>query len=171
MLKYINQCHKTFRNPTLFNINISLPSELSLSSHIKTSICIVPYSRYLILSKQLQLIPKPNSTQQHHLRVNMLLLYGRLWDHVEKHGTAGQAIDDKIARGMRKACRILYATDTHSEYVTLVTFTLNVTLYVYFLSSNNLISSALRSCLKFLRIICFMKFPRALCVSNSLFLV
>jgi hypothetical protein len=41
---------------------------------------------------------------------------------VEKYGTAGQAADVNIIRRMRIACWITKATDTHSEYVTLVAF-------------------------------------------------
>jgi hypothetical protein len=46
----------------------------------------------------------------------------RLWVNVEKYGTARQATDDNIIRRMRFACRITKATDTHSEYVILITF-------------------------------------------------
>jgi hypothetical protein len=46
----------------------------------------------------------------------------RLWDNVEKYGTAGQATDDNIIRRMRFACWITKATDTYSEYVTLIAF-------------------------------------------------
>jgi hypothetical protein len=42
---------------------------------------------------------------------------GRLWDNVEKYGTAGQDADDNIIRRMRFACWITKATDTHPEYV------------------------------------------------------
>jgi hypothetical protein len=41
----------------------------------------------------------------------------RLWDNVEKRGTARQATDDNIIRRMRFACWITKATDTHSDYV------------------------------------------------------
>jgi hypothetical protein len=41
---------------------------------------------------------------------------------VEKYGTARQATDDNIIRRMRFACCINKATDTHSEYVTLIAF-------------------------------------------------
>jgi hypothetical protein len=44
----------------------------------------------------------------------------RLWDNVEKYGTARQATDDNIIRRMRFACCITKATDTHSEYVILI---------------------------------------------------
>jgi hypothetical protein len=46
----------------------------------------------------------------------------RLWDNVEKCGTARQATDDNITRRMRFACWITKATDTHSEYVILIVF-------------------------------------------------
>jgi hypothetical protein len=39
---------------------------------------------------------------------------------VEKYCKAGQATDDNIIRRMRIACRILKATNTHSEYVILL---------------------------------------------------
>ena len=46
----------------------------------------------------------------------------RLWDNVEKYGTARQATDDNIIRRMRFACWITKATDTHSECVILIAF-------------------------------------------------
>jgi hypothetical protein len=46
----------------------------------------------------------------------------RLWDNVEKYGTAGQTTDDNIIRRMRFACWINKATATHSEYVIFVAF-------------------------------------------------
>jgi hypothetical protein len=39
----------------------------------------------------------------------------RLWDNVEKYGTAGQATNDNITRRMRFACWITKATDTHTQ--------------------------------------------------------
>jgi len=41
---------------------------------------------------------------------------------VEKYCTAGQATDDNIIRRMRLGCCITKATNTHSEYVTLIAF-------------------------------------------------
>jgi hypothetical protein len=46
----------------------------------------------------------------------------RLWDKVERYGTAGQATDDSIIRRMRTACWITKATNTHSEYVIFIDF-------------------------------------------------
>ena len=45
-----------------------------------------------------------------------------LWDNVEKYGRARHATYDNIIRRMRFACWITKATDTHSEYVILMTF-------------------------------------------------
>jgi hypothetical protein len=39
----------------------------------------------------------------------------RLWDNVEKYGTARQTTDDNIIRRMRFACWITKATDTHTH--------------------------------------------------------
>jgi hypothetical protein len=39
---------------------------------------------------------------------------------VQNYGTAGQATDDSVIRRMRIACRIIKATDPHSEYVILI---------------------------------------------------
>jgi hypothetical protein len=44
---------------------------------------------------------------------------------VEKYGRARQATDDNITRRMRIACWITKATDTHTEYVTFIAFTLH----------------------------------------------
>jgi hypothetical protein len=41
---------------------------------------------------------------------------------VYKHGTVRQATDGSIIRGMRNACWIPKATDTHLEYVILIAF-------------------------------------------------
>jgi hypothetical protein len=46
----------------------------------------------------------------------------RLWDNVEKYGTARQATDDSILRRMHTACWITKTTDTHSEYVIVIAF-------------------------------------------------
>jgi hypothetical protein len=46
----------------------------------------------------------------------------RLWDNVGKYCIAGQAADDNIIRHMRIACWVPKATNTHSEYVTLIAF-------------------------------------------------
>jgi hypothetical protein len=46
----------------------------------------------------------------------------RLWDNVEKYGTARQATDDNIIRRMRFACWITKATDTHTANVILTAF-------------------------------------------------
>jgi hypothetical protein len=48
----------------------------------------------------------------------------RLWDNVEKYGTARQDTDGNIIRRMRFACWIANATDTHSEHVILIAFPL-----------------------------------------------
>ena len=41
---------------------------------------------------------------------------------MEKYGTDGQATDDDIIGRMRTVCWIPKATNTHSEYVTLIAF-------------------------------------------------
>ena len=41
---------------------------------------------------------------------------------MEKYGTARETTDDNILQRMRIACSITTATDTHSEYVTLIAF-------------------------------------------------
>jgi hypothetical protein len=46
----------------------------------------------------------------------------RLWDNVQKYGTARQATYGNITWRMRFACWITKATDTHSEYVILIAF-------------------------------------------------
>jgi hypothetical protein len=46
----------------------------------------------------------------------------RLWDNVEKYGTARQATDDNIIRRMRFACWMTTAIGTHSEYVIIIAF-------------------------------------------------
>jgi hypothetical protein len=45
-----------------------------------------------------------------------------LWDKVQKYGRARQAIDENIIRCIRYACWITEATNTHCEYVILITF-------------------------------------------------
>jgi hypothetical protein len=46
----------------------------------------------------------------------------RLWDNVEKYGTARQTKDFKIIWRMPVACWITKATDTHWEHVILIAF-------------------------------------------------
>ena len=46
----------------------------------------------------------------------------RLCDNVERYCTAGQATDDNTTRRMRIACWIPKSTNTHSEYVIIITF-------------------------------------------------
>jgi hypothetical protein len=48
----------------------------------------------------------------------------RLWEKVEKYGTARQATDDNIILGTRLACWVTKATDTHPEYAILIAFSL-----------------------------------------------
>jgi hypothetical protein len=43
---------------------------------------------------------------------------------MEKYCTAGQAADDNITRRIRIACWIPKATNTHSRYVIMITFSL-----------------------------------------------
>ena len=45
-----------------------------------------------------------------------------LWDNVDKFWTARQNTDDDVTRRMRIICWVPKATDTHSEYVTLIVF-------------------------------------------------
>jgi len=46
----------------------------------------------------------------------------RLWDNVEECSRAGQSTDDSIIRHTRFACWMPKTTNTHSEYVILITF-------------------------------------------------
>jgi len=48
----------------------------------------------------------------------------RLYGNVEKYGRAGQATDDNITRCISIAWWIPKATDTHSEYVIIIAFSL-----------------------------------------------
>ena len=47
-----------------------------------------------------------------------------LWDNPENHGRSGQATDDNRIRRTRFANSIPKATDTHSEYVIIIAFSL-----------------------------------------------
>jgi hypothetical protein len=63
-------------------------------------------------------------------KVNIHILYSetflrkscRLWDNVEKYGTAGHDAGNNRIRCMRFACWIIKATVAHSEYVTIISF-------------------------------------------------
>ena len=59
----------------------------------------------------------------------------RLWDNVEKYGTAGQATDYNIVWHMRVACWIPKATNTPSEYVHSMFSTTAVTRMRYVITS------------------------------------
>jgi hypothetical protein len=54
--------------------------------------------------------------------ITFLLKFCRLWDNVEKYGKARNATDYNIIRRMRFSCWITKATNTHSDYVTLIAF-------------------------------------------------
>ena len=43
----------------------------------------------------------------------------------QKYGRAGKATDDNIIRRMSIPCRILKATNTHSEYVIFIAYPLS----------------------------------------------
>jgi len=49
----------------------------------------------------------------------------RLWDNVEKYCRYSQATDVNVTRRMRFTCWITKATDTHSEYVTVIALPLH----------------------------------------------
>jgi hypothetical protein len=46
----------------------------------------------------------------------------RLWDSVAKYGSFRRTTDDNVKWSLCVACWITKATDTHSEYVTLIAF-------------------------------------------------
>jgi hypothetical protein len=48
---------------------------------------------------------------------------------VEKYGTARQATDGSVLRGMRFACLVTKATDPYSEYVILMAFPVQLWLH------------------------------------------
>jgi hypothetical protein len=56
--------------------------------------------------------------------INIFLKSRRSWNNVEKYCRAGQATDGNVIRRMRFACWKPKATNTHTEYVTLITFLL-----------------------------------------------
>jgi hypothetical protein len=73
----------------------------------------------------------------------------RLWENVEKYGTAKQATDDNIIRRMRFACWITKSTNTHLACVIIIAFTRQqwlherasmLRLYVHCLSRRSLLS-------------------------------
>jgi len=47
-----------------------------------------------------------------------------LQDNVEKYGTVRQTTDDNMIRRIFLECRVTEVTDTHSEYVILISFPL-----------------------------------------------
>jgi len=53
----------------------------------------------------------------------------RSWVNAEKYGEFGQVTDDNITRSMDIACWTPKATDTHSEYVILIAFTVQQLLH------------------------------------------
>jgi hypothetical protein len=78
------------------------------------------------------ILPRIRNVSDRHCRENQNthFIFGnfffkscRLWDNVEKYGTARQDTDDNIIRRMRLACWITKDTDTHWEYVILIAFT------------------------------------------------
>jgi hypothetical protein len=87
---------------------------------------------------------------------------------VKEYGRARQATDNNITRRMRIACWITKATDTHSEYVTLIAFPRQqwlreiaslLRLYLYWLS-----------CLQRKKIVLCCYYCPAVCLSVCLFI-
>jgi len=81
--------------------------------------------------------------QNTHFKCNNFFLLRnscRLWDNVEKYGTARQAIDGNIILLMLFACWITKATNTHSEYVILITLHLHIVCLVTKSSLNHVIT-------------------------------
>jgi hypothetical protein len=62
--------------------------------------------------------------QNTHFTFNIFFLRKSLllWDNVEKYDGAMVATDDDTTQHMRFACLVNKATDTHSEYITLIAF-------------------------------------------------
>jgi hypothetical protein len=63
------------------------------------------------------------------MAVHILNFYGQilfliclLWDDAGKYGTAVQATGNNIRQRMLLACTVTSATDTHSQYVTIIAF-------------------------------------------------
>jgi hypothetical protein len=98
-----------------------------------------PHSKKLIVTKVEQKMERYCSTGQSPQRAVVPMekrrreLFPRkscrLWDNVEKYGTAGRATDDNITRRKRVACWTNKATDTHWDYETLIAFPLQQWLY------------------------------------------
>jgi len=91
------------------------------------------YFIFMIISRWILLRMKNVSEKRCRENQNTHIVFGnslpppssrsyRLWDNVEKYGTAGQATGDNIIRRMPFACWITKATDTHSEYILLIAF-------------------------------------------------
>jgi hypothetical protein len=113
---------KIFRK-SVVKLQVSLKSDTNNGTLHKDP-CI-----FMIISREILLIMRNVSDKSyrenqntHFMFVNFFPKSCRLWDNVEKYGTARQATDDNIILRMRFASRITKATDTLSEYVILIAF-------------------------------------------------
>ena len=106
----------------------------------------------MIISRWILLRTKNVSDRKSHT-FYIQYLFSRLWDNVEKYGTADRA-PMKI-RHMRFACRITQATDTQPEYVILIAFRQQQDSsnapqnYVYIYIANLVVSSKFTNMLNF----------------------
>jgi hypothetical protein len=96
----------------------------------------------------------------------------RLWDNVERHGTARQATDDNTSRRMCIICSMTEVTDTHSKYIIITDLRCNngyaekPQCYVIHMHSNSLVRCVYcpftwvcweRECFKTLNTILYMR--------------
>jgi hypothetical protein len=106
---------------SLEKIKISLQSDNN-NGILHEDLCtFMAISRWILL--RMRNVSDKSCTQNqntHFMFNNFFRKSCRLWDNVEKYGTARQATDDNIIRRMRCVCWITKATDTHSEYVILI---------------------------------------------------
>jgi hypothetical protein len=105
-------------------IQVSLKSGNNNGTLHKDLCTFMVISRSILLRTRNDSDKSCTENQNTHFMFNNFLFRKscRLWDNVEKHGTARQATDDNIIRRMRFTCWITKATDTHLEYLILIAF-------------------------------------------------
>jgi hypothetical protein len=91
-----------------------LKSEKEIKGALHEDLCtFMTASRWILLKIRNILNKTSKKNQNTHFMFNNFFPENRLWDNIEKYGTAGEATGDSI---------IWHMLQTHSEYLTLTSF-------------------------------------------------
>ena len=103
----------------------NLPQKIKFHCTLKINIHLRSYLAQFFLEREMFQIKLVKKIETHILwSIPLFRKSCRLWDNVDKYCRSRLATDDNKIRRMRIACWIPKATNTHSEYVTIIVFPL-----------------------------------------------